>query len=101
MHFCCPAGLLFFFPNVRFCVPNVRYPTYAYTDLRHYSASVQHAIGIPDAYIMQRGGWGNDGVLKDVYRHVMNDREREMNQKANLYFENLCNTTCNTENKNP
>lgn len=80
---------------------NAELPHFRFHDLRHYSASVQHAIGIPDAYIMQRGGWGNDGVLKDVYRHVMDDREREMNQKANLYFENLCNTTYNTENKNP
>ena len=74
---------------------------FRFHDLRHYSASVQHALGIPDAYIMQRGGWGNDGVLKDVYRHVLQDRQKEMNEKANSYFEELCNTTYNTKIKNP
>ena len=37
-------------------------PHFRFHDLRHYCASVQHAIGIPDAYIMQRGGWGSDRV---------------------------------------
>ncbi len=27
-----------------------------------------HAIGIPDQYIMARGGWGSDKVLKAIYR---------------------------------
>lgn len=44
---------------------------FRFHDLRHYSASIQHALGIPDAYIMSRGGWGNDGVLKNVYRHAL------------------------------
>lgn len=70
---------------------------FRFHDLRHYSASVQHAIGVPDAYIMQRGGWGNDGVLKNVYRHVMEEKQKEMNQKANDYFTELCNTKCNTK----
>lgn len=69
---------------------------FRFHDLRHYSASVQHALGIPDAYIMQRGGWGSDTVLKSVYRHAMNDRQKEMNEKANDYFSHLCNTKCNT-----
>lgn len=61
------------------------------------SATIQHAIGIPDAYIMQRGGWGNDAVLKNVYRHVMEEKEKEMNKKANDYFSALCNTKCSTK----
>lgn len=76
-------------------------PHFRFHDLRHYCASIQHAIGIPDVYIMQRGGWGNDGVLKSVYRHTMEEKVQEMNQKANNYFSNLCNTKCNTNNKNP
>lgn len=64
-------------------------PRFRFHDLRHYSASVQHALGIPDVYIMQRGGWGNDTVLKSVYRHVMTDQARAMSDKANNYFDNL------------
>ena len=76
-------------------------PHFRFHDLRHYSASVKHALGIPDAYIMADGGWSSDGVLKNVYRHAMNDRRKEMTQIANDHFSNLCNTKCNTKQKNP
>lgn len=76
-------------------------PHFRFHDLRHYSASIQHALGIPDAYIMERGGWGNDTVLKSVYRHVMKEEAKNMNDKANAYFEELCNTKCNTFKKEP
>ena len=72
-------------------------PHFRFHDLRHYSASIQHALGIPDSYIMQRGGWGNDGVLKAVYRHALNDKMKDMNRKANEHFESLCNTKSNTK----
>lgn len=71
-------------------------PKFRFHDLRHYSASIQHALGIPDAYIMQRGGWKSDAVLKNVYRHAMEDRTEKMNGIANQYFDTLCNTKCNT-----
>lgn len=72
-------------------------PHFRFHDLRHYSASIQHALGIPDSYIMQRGGWGNDGTLKSVYRHVLEDKTRQMNHKANDYFSQLYNTRYNTD----
>ncbi len=88
-------------PNMitsRFChiLKNAGLPHFRFHDLRHYSASIQHALGIPDAYIMQRGGWQTDSVLKAVYRHAMNDRQAEMNSIANAHFSDLCNTKCNT-----
>ena len=76
-------------------------PHFRFHDLRHYSASIQHALGIPDAYIMQRGGWQTDGVLKAVYRHTMSDRQTEMNDRANAHFTDLCNTKYNIKQKNP
>lgn len=62
---------------------------FRFHDLRHYSASIQHVLGTPDAYIMQRGGWGNDAVLKNVYRHTLEDKEKEVNDKINDYFSQL------------
>lgn len=70
---------------------------FRFHDLRHYSASIRHALGIPDAYIMADGGWRSDKVLKSVYRHAMNDRKKEMSNKANSHFSELCNTKCNTK----
>lgn len=74
---------------------------FRFHDLRHYSASIQHAIGIPDAYIMQRGGWKSDGILKAVYRHTMDEQQKTMNQIVNSHFNEICNTKCNTKIKNP
>lgn len=62
---------------------------FRFHDLRHYSASIRHALGIPDAYIMADGGWSSDKVLKAVYRHAMDDRKKEMSDKANNHFKSL------------
>ncbi len=76
-------------------------PHFRFHDLRHYSASIQHALGIPDSYIMQRGGWGNDGTLKAVYRHVLEEQAKQMDHMANNYFSELYNTKCSTSKKSP
>lgn len=65
-------------------------------DLRHYAASILHAIGVPDVYIMERGGWASDSILKSVYRNALSDKSAEFNNIANNYFSNnidLKNTT--------
>lgn len=72
-------------------------PHFRFHDLRHYCASIQHALGISDAYIMQRGGWNSDAVLKQVYRHALQDKSVQMNDIANNHFNELCNTKCNTK----
>lgn len=89
-----PAQISDRFPKI---LKECNLPHFRFHDLRHYSASIQHALGIPDSYIMQRGGWGNDGVLKSVYRHTLQDMEQKMSDKANKHFEDLCNTKCNTK----
>lgn len=83
----------------RSCLSRANLPHFRFHDLRHYSASIQHALGIPDSYIMQRGGWGNDGTLKAVYRHALVDKTREMNNIVNQHFNELCNMKCNTKTK--
>lgn len=55
-------------------------------DLRHYGASLMHAIGVPDQYIMARGGWKTDTVLKSVYRNTLQDKQNEFTLKTNGYF---------------
>ncbi len=67
-------------------------PHFRFHDLRHYSASIQHAIGIPDAYIMQRGGWESDTVLKQIYRHAMDQETKKNNDKVNKYFSKIQNS---------
>ena len=62
---------------------------FRFHDLRAYSASVRHALGIPDVYIMKAGGWKTDTVLKQVYRRAMEDHTDEFTGRATEHFEEL------------
>lgn len=67
----------------------INVPRFRFHDLRHYSASIMHAIGVPDQYIMARGGWSDDRVLKTVYRNVINLEEERLTQVINGHFEGM------------
>lgn len=64
-------------------------PHFRFHDLRHYSASVMHAIGVPDQYILQRGGWASDNVMKTVYRNTIDLETARQTKKINQHFEGL------------
>ena len=48
-----------------------------------------HAIGVPDQYIMQRGGWTSDNVMKAVYRNVIDLEKEKQTKKINDHFRSL------------
>ena len=73
----------------RYALKKAGVPHFRFHDLRHYSASIQHAIGIPDAYIMARGGWESDTTLKNIYRHALDAEAKKANDKINEYFTKL------------
>ena len=64
-------------------------PRFRFHDLRHYAASIMHAIGVPDQYIMQRGGWATDVVMKRVYRNVIDIEQRKQTKIINKHFQEL------------
>ncbi len=64
-------------------------PYFRFHDLRHYSASIMHSIGVPDQYILQRGGWTTDGVMKSVYRNVIDLEAAKQNKKINDHFTSI------------
>lgn len=74
---------------------------FRFHDLRHYSASMLHAMDVPDQYIMQRGGWGSDAILKQVYRHTLEEEEKRQNERINVRFAMLYDTKYDTKKKNP
>ena len=45
-----------------------------------------HALNIPDQYIMKRGGWKSDKVLKKVYRGTIESEEKKFTDKINEHF---------------
>ena len=57
--------------------------------LRHYYASMAHAQGMPEAYILKQGGWSSPDVMKRVYRHAMEDEEKRMAEKAIKHMEEI------------
>lgn len=59
---------------------------FRFHDLRHYQASILHAMGIPDKYIMERGGWKTDSTLKNIYQHTMSDKRKKVENQICDYF---------------
>lgn len=67
-------------------------------DLRHYSASIMHSLGVPDVYIMERNGWRSDKTLKSIYRNSLSDKSAHFTSIANDYFtETILNARQNAE----
>lgn len=49
--------------------------------LRHYFASKMSAMNVPDADIINIGGWETDHVMKSVYRHSIDREGTECEEK--------------------
>lgn len=55
-------------------------------DLRHFYASLQHAIGTKDQYIQKWGGWKSDYTLKMIYRNTLDDVESDFSDRFNSHL---------------
>lgn len=56
-------------------------PAFRFHDLRAYYASMAHALGIPDKYIMANGGWSSTRIMDRVYKRAFAEKQAESNQK--------------------
>lgn len=64
-------------------------PQFRVHDLRGVMASVADMLGISDKYIMQRGGWASDHVMKKVYINTFKDIKSENDDVLDNYFNDL------------
>ena len=65
-------------------------PQFGVHRLRHYFASSSIANGIPMTYVEKFGGWSPDSpVLRRVYAHTMEEKEKQMRELAVQHFEGL------------
>jgi integrase len=55
-------------------------------DLRHYTISIMHSIGIPDQYIQQRSGHKDARILQQIYRNPLKSQSNVYVKKTNEYF---------------
>lgn len=55
-------------------------------DLRHYTASTLHALGIPDMYIIEYLGHSTDNMLKTTYLHTIESRTKKAAQEMDRYI---------------
>lgn len=67
----------------------IGYPEATFHDLRHLNASVMLMLGIPDKYAMERGGWSNTAVLKNVYQETFSSERQAVDAKIDSYFTEL------------
>lgn len=66
-------------------------------DLRHLNASVMLALGVPDKYAMERGGWATNSTLKSVYQHTFSKERAAVDDKIDAYFANIVHTQMHTK----
>lgn len=64
-------------------------PYFRLHDLRAYSVSIAHALGISDVYNMQRGGWSSPETYRKLYRRVISNINDENTAKLNEHFTKL------------
>lgn len=76
-------------------------PHFRFHDLRHYAASIMHAQGMPDQYIIDRGGWRTDTVMKTIYRTTLDDEKKKQNDRINKFFEEMQHDMQHKNQKSP
>lgn len=68
---------------------NLNMPKFRFHDLRHYYVSVNHALGVPDQYIMSMGGWSTDRTMKAVYRNILIPEKDKFSKLSLNHFDNM------------
>ena len=68
----------------------------SFHDLRHLNASVMLALGIPDKYAMERGGWSSPAVMKSVYQHTFTAERQAADARIDDYFNSVLDTVLDT-----
>lgn len=63
--------------------------TMTFHDLRALNASTMLALGVPDLYAMERGGWKTPAVMKTHYQMTLSRKRRAVDADINDYFENI------------
>ena len=58
-------------------------------DLRHYHASVMIREGVPEKYIVADMGHASFNMVRNVYGHVMEEKQKEIDQRMDIHARNI------------
>jgi len=61
-------------------------PHMTFHDLRHLNVSILHILHVPEKYILDRGGWMTDGVMKSVYLQTLSPERVKVDDTVDQYF---------------
>lgn len=64
-------------------------PLIRFHDLRHCNATIMGALNIPEKYIMARGGWSSSAIMQKTYQHVLNSKQRAVDETIDNFFQEL------------
>ena len=71
---------------------------YLFVCFRHLNASLMLALGIPDKYAMERGGWSTPSTLKSVYQHTFTEERKKVDEQIDGFFNALLNEESSPQN---
>jgi integrase len=74
-------------------------PHFTMHEQRHGNASMMLAKGVPDKYAMKRLGQSSPNMIKDVYQHLYESKEKEVSQTVSDAFSQIYDTKYDTEKK--
>lgn len=73
-------------------------PRFTMHEQRHGNASMMLANGVPDKYAMKRLGQSSPNMVKEIYQHLYEEKEREFSDRLSDVFSDIYATKCDTKN---
>lgn len=74
-------------------------PRFTMHEQRHGNASMMLAKGVPDKYAMKRLGQSSPSMIKDVYQHLYESKEKEVADTVSQAFSDIYHTKYHTNGK--
>ena len=94
----CPSSGHAIYMHFKRIMRKIGYADITFHDLRHINASVMLALGIPDKYAMERGGWSTNDTLKKVYQSTFSEERQAFDDVIDKHFSDIYDTKYDTNN---
>lgn len=76
-------------------------PRFTMHEQRHGNASMMLAKGVPDKYAMQRLGQSSPNMIKDIYQHLYESKQKEVADTVSDAFKSIYDTKYDTAADKP